>query len=63
MRQIQASEVKARLTELLAEVERGETLIITHHGRIIARIEPEADEPNEEVGGALASDFLRKHSK
>ena len=43
MREIQASEAKARLPALLDEVERGETLIITRHGKHIARIVPEAD--------------------
>jgi prevent-host-death family protein len=43
MREIQASEAKARLPALLDEVERGETLVITRHGKPIARIVPEAD--------------------
>jgi prevent-host-death family protein len=42
MRTIPASEAKTRLAELLSDVERGETIIITRHGRAIARIEPEA---------------------
>jgi prevent-host-death family protein len=43
MRKIQASEAKVHLRQLLDEVERGETLIITRHGRHIARIVPEVD--------------------
>jgi prevent-host-death family protein len=43
MREIQASEAKARLPSLLDAVERGETVIITRHGKPIARIVPEAD--------------------
>lgn len=43
MREIQASEAKARLSQVLDEVERGETVIITRHGRAVARIIPEAD--------------------
>lgn len=42
MRTIPASEAKTRLAELLSDVERGETIVITRHGRAIARIEPEA---------------------
>jgi prevent-host-death family protein len=42
MREIQASEAKVHLPQLLDEVERGATLIITRHGRRIARIVPEA---------------------
>ena len=43
MREVQASEAKTHLPQLLDDVERGETIIITRHGRPIARIVPEAD--------------------
>lgn len=55
MREIQASEAKAHLPQLLDDVERGETLIITRHGRAIARIVPEVDRRQEEVDKAIAS--------
>ena len=55
MRKIQASEAKAHLPQLLDEVERGETLIITRHGRAIARIVPEVDRRQEEVDKAIAA--------
>jgi prevent-host-death family protein len=55
MREIQASEAKAHLPQLLDEVERGETMIITRHGRAIARIVPEVDRRQQEVDKALAS--------
>ena len=55
MREIQASEAKVRLPQLLDDVERGETLIITRHGRAIARIVPEVNRRQEEVDRALAS--------
>jgi prevent-host-death family protein len=55
MREIQASEAKAHLPQLLDDVERGETLIITRHGRAIARIVPEVDRRQEEIDKALAS--------
>jgi len=54
MREIQASEAKVHLPQLLDDVERGETLIITRHGRRIARIVPEYDRRQEEVDRALA---------
>jgi prevent-host-death family protein len=54
MREIQASAAKVHLPQLLDDVERGETLIITRHGRRIARIVPEADRRQEEVDRALA---------
>ena len=55
MREIQASEAKVHLPQLLDEVERGETLIITRYGRAIARIVPEIDRRQEEVNKALAA--------
>ncbi len=41
MREIQASEAKTHLPRLLDEIERGETIVITRHGRPIARLVPE----------------------
>lgn len=38
MKQIQASEAKAKFSELLDAVERGETIVILRHGKPIARI-------------------------
>lgn len=40
MRESQASGAKTHLPSLQHEVERGETVIITRHGRAIARIVP-----------------------
>jgi prevent-host-death family protein len=63
MREIQASEAETHLPQLLDEVERGETVIITRHGRAIARIVPEMDRRQEEVDRALASILeLRKRT-
>lgn len=53
MREIQASEAKTHLPRLLDEVERGETLIITRHGRPIARIVPEVDRQQEKIDAAM----------
>lgn len=55
MREIQASEAKTHLPQLLDDVERGETLIITRHGHTIARIVPEAGRRQEEVDKALGT--------
>jgi prevent-host-death family protein len=64
MREIQASDAKARLLQLLDDVERGETLIITRRGRAIARIVPEVNRRQEEVDRALASiRELRKRTR
>ena len=38
MREIQASEARTHLPQLLDEIERGESIIITRHGRPIARL-------------------------
>lgn len=54
MREIQASEAKTHLPQLLDEVERGETVIITRHGRAIARLTPEAHRRQEEIDRAIA---------
>ena len=54
MREIQASEAKVHLLQLLDEVEKGETLIITRHGRPIARLVPEQGRRQEEIDQALA---------
>ena len=40
MREIQASAAKTHLLRLLDDVEKGETIAITRHGKVIARIEP-----------------------
>lgn len=55
MREIQASKAKTHLPQLLDDVERGETLVITRHGRRIARIVPEVDRRQQEVDEALAA--------
>ncbi len=55
MRQIQASEAKSHFLQLLDDVERGETLVITRHGRPIARIAPEEDVRRDEIAKAVAS--------
>lgn len=55
MREIHASEAKRRLPQLLDDVERGETLVITRHGRRIARLVPEVDRRQHEVDQALAT--------
>jgi prevent-host-death family protein len=54
MRQVQASEAKTHLPELLDEVERGVTLIITRHGKPIARLVPEIDRRQSEIDEAIA---------
>lgn len=64
MKQVQASVAKAKLAELLDEVERGETVVITRHGKSIARLVPEAKDLREdEIRRAMARiEERRKHA-
>jgi prevent-host-death family protein len=55
MREIAASEAKSHLPQLLDDVEQGETLIITRHGRPIARLVPERDRRRDEIGTAITA--------
>jgi len=53
MREVQASEAKAHFLRLLDDVERGETIIITRHGRVIAQLEPRKEDDSAEVRKAI----------
>jgi prevent-host-death family protein len=55
MRDIQASEAKTHLPQILDEVERGQTVRITRHGRPIARIVPEFDRRQAEVDQVITN--------
>jgi prevent-host-death family protein len=61
MKRIQASVAKAQFAELLDEVERGETVVITRHGKPIARVVP--DEETRRTRGADLIERLREHRK
>lgn len=63
MREVQASEAKTHLPQLLNDVERGETILITRHGRPIARLVPEADRRQAEVDRAVANIRAMKQDK
>lgn len=61
MREIRSSEAEVHLRQLLDAVEQGETIIITRHGRRIARLVPESDRRREAIAKALAElDEIRK---
>ena len=53
MRKISASEARAKLSQLLDDVDRGESLAITRRGRVIATIVPEPKRRQEEIERAL----------
>lgn len=64
MRTIQSSEAKAHLTRLLDDVEAGESIVITRHGKPIARLVPEPQERQAIVDQAIASiKARRRHAK
>lgn len=44
MRKVAATELKANLAALLGDVERGEVIEITRHGKTIARLEPQREQ-------------------
>lgn len=54
MKTVQTSIAKAQFAELLDEVERGETVVITRHGREIAEIRPSDAERRRIVAEARA---------
>jgi prevent-host-death family protein len=55
MKTIQASEAKTHFLRILDRVESGETVVVTRHGRAIARICPEAPASKERFERARAS--------
>ena len=60
-REVTATNAKARFAELLDAVERGETVVITRHGKSVARLAPEATARKEAAARFLAKlDEFRK---
>lgn len=53
MKQIQASVAKAQFAELLDQVERGETVVITRHGKAIARLVPDDEARRARIDEAI----------
>lgn len=53
MRTIQASEAKTHFLRLLDAVERGESLVITRHGKPVARLSPQVEIDRERVERAM----------
>lgn len=64
MKHVKSSDAKARLSELLDEVEHGETIAITRHGKVIARITPDEDARKRRICEAIDGILkLRKKTK
>lgn len=53
MRSIQAAEAKTHFLRILDDVEQGESVVVTRHGRPVARIIPELDHERERVEKAM----------
>lgn len=53
MKHVNLSDAKARLSELLDEVEAGQTLIITRHGKPVAQLAPATDELDQKRRAAM----------
>ncbi len=55
MKTFQASEAKTHFLRILDEVEQGESVLITRHGKPVARIQPEIAIDREQVRRAMES--------
>ncbi|HEU5352781.1 MAG TPA: type II toxin-antitoxin system prevent-host-death family antitoxin [Terracidiphilus sp.] len=53
MKTIQASEAKAKFLRILDDVERGESVVITRHGKPVARLSPQPEIDRERVERAI----------
>ena len=63
MQEIEASVAQARLDELLDAVVRGETFVITRHGKAIARLLPDEEARRADARRAMDEiKELRKHT-
>ena len=62
MREVQETVAKARLAELLRDVERGERITITRNGKKVAALVPIEDEERERRRQAMAR-FMEMRSK
>ena len=61
---VQASEAKTHFLRILDDVERGETITITRHGRTVARICPAGEIDQERVKRAIeAMRVIRSRTK
>lgn len=61
MRTIGAYELKTHLSEVLDAVEHGQAIVVTRHGKAIARILPDGAAAQEDVGKTVQAliDFPR----
>ena len=62
MREVQATDAKTHLAQLLSSVERGETIAITRHGKPIAHLVP-ADAQDRAARRAAVERFEAQRAK
>ncbi len=62
MCEVEATEAKARLAELLRTVERGESIAITRHGMPVAHLVPSQDQGRALRGEAM-NRFMQARSR
>jgi prevent-host-death family protein len=62
MKQVGISEAKNQRSGLLGLVEQGETVLITRHGKLVARLVP-AEEHRRDRDAALAAKRIRDRAK
>ncbi len=62
MREVKATEAKARLAELLRAVEHGESVAITRHGRPVAHLVP-ADVQDRAARKRAVDEFKRRRAQ
>jgi prevent-host-death family protein len=63
MREVPASEAKTHLPQLLDEIERGESIAITRHGRPVAHLTPVALDRSRSARAVEAIRALGKKTK
>jgi prevent-host-death family protein len=60
MKNLSASEAKAKFSELLDQVEQGETIAITRHGKVVAHILPDVVYRKERAKKAIEGIMLAR---
>lgn len=63
MRTVQATELKAKLSAILGDVERGETVVVERHGKSIAQIRPIDDRADQRRRAVQAVLDLKKSGR
>jgi prevent-host-death family protein len=57
MKQVSIQDLKPQLSAVVSKAESGETVIITRHGKAVARLGPAADHPHVHRGRLVGEPF------